>query len=100
MDQASPARQPTGQTPSDEGIEADVQALANGRATTRTLQRITLFSTNHPIAESDSNGESASDGHRQLWEKDQLFERIFDGLMDFLQPSQVRGPAKSNRERR
>ena len=55
----------------------------------RHLQKLALFSSSHPISipsaaiDSDDIAEET-----RIWEVDQLFERVYNGLAAFLQPTQ------------
>lgn len=77
LDKASPFK--TSAPAPASAIEPDVASLETGSPELRNLQKLTLFSTSHPISDEDS--ESLS-----VWKSGRLFERIFNGLMSFLKP--------------
>ena len=70
-------------------IASDVESLTSGHAEVQNLQSIALFSTSHPIAlPADADEEDISEAKR-VWENDRLFERVFEGLMAFLDTGKV-----------
>jgi CLIP-associating protein 1/2 len=86
MDKATPLRS-NGPTPAS-AIQDDIEALSSGRPDLRDLQKIALFSSSHPISVGESSEDvDGEDG--SIWEENRVFDRIFDGLTDFLQPDQV-----------
>jgi CLIP-associating protein 1/2 len=58
-------------------VEGDVVALQSGTPELRNLQKLTLFSTSHPIS---------TDKDESIWTEDRLFARIFEGLVGYLKP--------------
>lgn len=82
LDKASPLR---ASATVAAAIEPDIRALGSGNPEMRNLQKLTLFSTSHPI----TSGEEEEDDKR-VWEEDRVFDRISDGLLSFLQPERVR----------
>jgi len=68
---------------STSAILPDVETLEHGLPTLRNLQKLALF------AEEQSPGP----GGERAWREGRLFERVFEGLMGFLQPSKVSGAA-------
>jgi CLIP-associating protein 1/2 len=67
-----------------------MEALQSGQPGIRNLQKLLLYSSEHPIPALGPNvDEDDVEDAKKLWEEDRLFERIFDGLMAFLSPDQV-----------
>jgi CLIP-associating protein 1/2 len=64
-----------------------VEALVAGQPTLKNLQKITLFSSQSSIPLVPGGAEDATVA---VWEEGRLFDRIFDGLMAFLDPKKVR----------
>nr|XP_019007659.1 uncharacterized protein I206_07674 [Kwoniella pini CBS 10737]OCF46440.1 hypothetical protein I206_07674 [Kwoniella pini CBS 10737] len=86
MDKASPLKSNT-LTPSS-AITDDIEALMNGSPTLRNLQKISLFSTSHPINTDEAAIEDNNQRVSKIWEDDKVFERILAGLMSFIKPDQ------------
>ncbi len=70
-------------------IAEDVEALVGGQPEIRNLQTLALFSTSHPIALLPEADEEDVAEERRIWEEGRLFERIFEGLMAFLDSVRV-----------
>ncbi|WRT65948.1 uncharacterized protein IL334_002899 [Kwoniella shivajii] len=77
LDEVSPLK-PSAPAPSS-AILPDLEALSNGTPTIRNFQKLTLFSTSHPI-----HGEE----DRKIWEEGKLFEKVLNGLFKFIKPDQ------------
>jgi CLIP-associating protein 1/2 len=75
LDKASPFK--TNLPAPAAAIEADTTALQSGTPEMRNLQKLTLFSTSHPIS---------AEGDEAIWTEGRLFARTFDGLVAFLRP--------------
>jgi CLIP-associating protein 1/2 len=75
LDKASPFK--TNSPAPATAIEADTTALQSGTPEMRNLQKLTLFSTSHPIS---------AEGDEAIWTEGRLFARTFDGLVAFLRP--------------
>jgi CLIP-associating protein 1/2 len=73
MDKASPLKSASASPDPVEAILPDIQALENGSPSLRTLQKLVLFA--------EQPGEA--------WKESRVFDRIFDGLMSFLDPTRV-----------
>lgn len=70
-------------------IEEDMKALASGQAEIRNLQKLSLFSTSHPISLPVGADPKDIAEEKGVWEEDRLFARVFEGLMAFLDPTRV-----------
>lgn len=73
-------------------ILPDIEALESGAPTLKNLQKIALFCNSHPvrpesIVEEDEEERGAFEGEKRVWEG--LFDRVMDGLIDFLRPDKV-----------
>ena len=55
----------------------------------RNLQKIVLFSQENPISSEEQATDDEIAAQRQMWEDEGLFDRMFDGLTAFLDPSNV-----------
>lgn len=51
----------------------------SGTPELRNLQKLTLFSTSHPVSENE-------DEAKKVWTEGRLFGRILDGLLSYLRP--------------
>jgi CLIP-associating protein 1/2 len=49
----------------------------SGTPELRNLQKLTLFSTSHPVSEDEA---------KKVWTEGRLFGRVFDGLLSYLRP--------------
>ena len=94
IEQTTPLK-PTTSTVSS-AISLDVEALQGGSPEIRNLQKLSMFSSAHaiplPAAHSADHGDDDKDeiaDEREIWDADRLFERIFEGLMAFLDPAKV-----------
>jgi CLIP-associating protein 1/2 len=58
-------------------VEPDVSALQGGTPELRNLQKLTLFSTSHPVTTSEDEA---------IWTGGRLFARVFEGLVAYLRP--------------
>ena len=95
--------------PKDDGPEASdelkqhIEALQNGTITKESLQRIALICLENTVESSGppSPGTSPASpspfvvkgqscGSSAIWETDRTFDRLFAGLMKFLEPTKVR----------
>ena len=83
LDKASPLKSSTAATAVS--IALDVESLTSGHAELRNLQKIALFSTSHPIALLADADEEDITEEKRVWENERLFERVFEGLMAFLE---------------
>ncbi|WOO85720.1 Protein STU1 [Vanrija pseudolonga] len=76
-----------------ETIEEDVGALTSGSPTLGNLQRLVLFSQAHDIALENSLDDEVDREdiaeQKLVWEEQRLFDRVFDGLMAFLDPKRA-----------
>jgi CLIP-associating protein 1/2 len=86
LDKASPLRT-NGPSPAS-SIREDVEMLVSGQPELRNLQKLALFATSHPIS-SDGIDDLDDEDDKRIWEEDKLFDRVFQGLADFLEPSRV-----------
>jgi CLIP-associating protein 1/2 len=77
LDKASPFK--TVSPAPASAIEPDVTAMQSGTPELRNLQKLTLFSTSHPISTTEDEA---------VWTQDRLFARIYDGLVGYLRPEQ------------
>ena len=87
MDKATPLKALTPDPTS--AVVPDVEALEHGLPTLRNLQKLALF------AEEQGQGPAGA----RAWRDGKLFERVFEGLMGFLQPSKVSPASHSGRRR-
>ncbi|KAL1405184.1 suppressor of tub2 mutation [Vanrija albida] len=71
-------------------IEADLTALASGSPALENLQRLVQFSQAHPITLEDVHDDDVDREEiaeqKLVWEEQRLFDRVFDGLIAFLDP--------------
>ncbi|KAK4684711.1 hypothetical protein P7C73_g5453, partial [Tremellales sp. Uapishka_1] len=72
-------------------IQADVEALRSGQPDLRNLQKLALFSSSHHISLPEEGDDDDIVEERRVWQDGKLFEKIFDALMSYLDPSR---PAK------
>ncbi|WWD05459.1 hypothetical protein V865_003536 [Kwoniella europaea PYCC6329] len=84
MDKASPLKSTT-PAPSS-AITEDIQGLLSGQPTLRNLQKLALFSTSHPVHDTEDVEEE-----KKVWIDDKVFENILQGLLDFLKPNRNKG---------
>lgn len=70
-------------------IAEDVEALVSGQPDIRNLQKLALFSTSHLISLPSAGDDEDVNEDRRGWEDGRLFERVFDGLMAFLNPTKA-----------
>ncbi|WWC96688.1 hypothetical protein V866_003560 [Kwoniella sp. B9012] len=84
MDKASPLKSTT-PTPSS-AITEDIQGLISGQPTLRNLQKLALFSTSHPV----HNTEDV-EAEKKVWIDDKVFENILQGLQEFFKPNENKG---------
>jgi CLIP-associating protein 1/2 len=75
LDKASPFK--TASPAPASAVEPDVAALQSGTPELRNLQKLTLFSTSHPVTTSEDEA---------IWTGGRLFARIFEGLVAYLKP--------------
>lgn len=75
LDKASPFK--TASPAPASAVEPDVAALQAGTPELRNLQKLTLFSTSHPVTISEEEA---------IWTAGRLFSRVFDGLVGYLRP--------------
>ncbi|KAJ6510018.1 clasp N terminal-domain-containing protein [Mycena vitilis] len=86
-------------------LESYISLLENDNADVRVLQKLALLSTENPIAESASSPLSPDFGypaspsplmnpsrslpslHSDMWSKNKNFDRLFNALLSFLQPT-------------
>lgn len=93
LEKASPLR-PTSPSPAS-AISADLDALTSGNVEMRTLQKLALFSSEHdvPLSTGESDETEGDDMEREaamrVWKENRLFDRLWEGLMQFLQPDRV-----------
>lgn len=90
LEKASPLKSLT-PSPSS-AILPDIEALESGAPTLKNLQKIALFCNSHPvrpesIVEEDEEERGAFEEEKRVWEG--LFDRVMDGLIDFLRPDKV-----------
>ena len=83
MDKASPLKSASPDPAS--AILPDVQELEGGIPSLRSLQKLSLFAESHSLVGEEEDVEEAE----KVWERSGVFDRIFDGLMDFLSPTKV-----------
>jgi CLIP-associating protein 1/2 len=90
IEQASPLKSETGNAAPC--VQEDVTGLLSNTPTLKNLQKLTLFSTNNalPLDMEDADRNEIVQ-RRAMWEEDALFDRMFDGLMVFLDPKQPAG---------
>lgn len=86
MDKASPLKSASSNAAS--AILPDVQELESGLPSLRSLQKLALFVESHSLVGDEEDVEEAE----KVWAESKLFDRVFDGLMDFLSPSKVSWP--------
>ncbi|OCF56681.1 hypothetical protein L486_05535 [Kwoniella mangroviensis CBS 10435] len=84
MDKASPLKSTTPATSS--AITEDIQGLLSGQPTLRNLQKLALFSTSHPVHDTEDVEEE-----KKVWIDDRIFENILQGLLEFLKPNENKG---------
>lgn len=90
LDKASPLKQSGAAASSSTQLQSDVEALESGQPGIRNLQKLVLFSSEHPVPTLGPNiDEDDVEDAKRIWEEDKLFERIFEGLMSFLEAEQV-----------
>ena len=65
--------------------------MCDGNPEIRNLQKLALFATSHPISLPSEADEEDNQEERRIWDEGRLFDRIFDGLMTFLDPARVSG---------
>lgn len=75
MDKASPFK--TASPAPASAVEPDVAALQSGSPELRNLQKLTLFSTSHPVTTSEDE---------TVWTEGRLFARTFEALVSYLHP--------------
>ncbi|EIW72825.1 hypothetical protein TREMEDRAFT_42004 [Tremella mesenterica DSM 1558] len=85
LDKASPLKSTTN-TPSS-AITEDVISLEKGNPEIRNLQKLALFSSSHPISQSTMESEDEFESDKSIWNEGRLFERVFDGLVAYLEPT-------------
>jgi CLIP-associating protein 1/2 len=91
-------------------LQGYISALAEGDPGVHVLQKLALLCIENPVAESASPPPSPSFGfpsspspfiapsrslpsmQAEIWDKDKNFERLFNALVQFLEPSKVRRP--------
>lgn len=89
LEKASPLKQ-NGSASSTSQLHPDVEALESGQPGVRNLQKLLLFSSEHPIPPLGPNvDEDDVEDAKKVWMEDRLFERIFAALIAFLTPDQV-----------
>lgn len=90
LEKASPLKQTGAAATSASQLQPDLEALQSGQPGIRNLQKLLLYSSEHPIPALGPNvDEDDVEDAKKIWDEDSLFERIFDGLMAFLSPDQV-----------
>ncbi|WVW80419.1 hypothetical protein I302_102400 [Kwoniella bestiolae CBS 10118] len=88
MDKASPLKSTT-PAPSS-AITEDIEGLTSSQPTLRNLQKLALFSTSHPVHNDEGVDMEDQDleEEKKVWNDDRVFERILQGLLNFLKPAQ------------
>jgi len=71
-------------------IQADIASLSAGRPDIVNLRRLADFSEQHKIALAGQPDEDNIAEQRLVWVDDRLFDRVLQGLVEFLEPAQVR----------
>ncbi|KAG5646405.1 hypothetical protein DXG03_003455 [Asterophora parasitica] len=87
-------------------LQGYIAALVDGELGIQMLQKLALFSIENPVADSTSDppspgefpgspsplmgaSKSLTSLHADLWEADKNFERLFNALIQFLEPSKT-----------
>lgn len=66
-------------------IRGDVEAIESGSIEMRNLQKLALFSEEYPMKGDDEEIRHST----RIWTEERLFERLFEGLIEFLDPHNV-----------
>lgn len=92
LDKASPLRGHNGRSNGNGdsaspylSIRWDVEAIESGSIKMRNLQKLALFSEEYPIKGDDEETRHST----RIWTEERLFERLFEGLIEFLDPHNV-----------
>ena len=80
MDKASPLKSQS-RDPS-KVILRDAEELQSGRPSIRALQKLALFAEEHPLTGDPEDVEI----NEQIWKEGRVFDKMFGGLMTFLDP--------------
>ena len=87
LDKASPLKSGDHTRDPTSAIQNDIEGLESGSPQLRNLQKLALFAESHKIP----GGGEEEDGRDAvgLWQEGRVFDRIFDGLMVFLDHTKV-----------